>query len=437
MADLVTQFEWLSDGMWTDFPFAGTATDANDKPLTEVVVDAYITVHKAPFAYLSLVELAPEGTTWKIVLEDDAGNSYLLSSAPAIERGPWTIISGESRECSARILLLSSSVSSIAWTAGLIRNGRLVPHATGSAPESVTSITAEGVTLSGEVVLRAGHNVALTPATATTTATGRLVTPVTLAATAGAGEGPAPCTDPACKTPLLTINNVSPNANGNFTIEGDDCYACDPKLEEGLSGLLTAAGRALLTNSCSPCCDCSDYEYMYDEVLRPLATRLNQVATGLEEERERYLEVYQRYLAIVACKTVPSMELKTTGMYNRSASVALGISNSTDSGWPDVTGEVKVKITPAPRLAPGTVELHGHPAGSLIGHSFDEGAGEMTLRVTPVPCCTTVWATFEVIWDGTGGFIDYQVSSSGILGGLSYSLSARDTTLLPVNRRRE
>lgn len=79
----------------------------------------------------------------------------------------------------------------------------------------------------------------------------------------------------ATPAPILTINNISPDGNGNFTINVANCAS--------LTTLSTTQGLLLNDTCCKPCMGC-------DEISR-LTERVMQIETDLMKLRDHYINL--------------------------------------------------------------------------------------------------------------------------------------------------
>lgn len=114
----------------------------------------------------------------------------------------------------------------------------------------------------GHVTLVAGNNVRLTYSPASGD------DPATIRFDAISGEGLnelCACEDTATGEPIRTINGISPNSSGDFTLQGTDCLE-----------LAAATNGLVIKNTCSkPCCGCTELE----EVTSALTSLGNEATT--------------------------------------------------------------------------------------------------------------------------------------------------------------
>jgi hypothetical protein len=423
----VSEFEWQASNAYRYYPFVDPA-DEDGRELRGLIVDALVT---SPSAEVRLTELKRDGDEWLIGLEGTDPDWTRQTTMWARPYGPWTILTGDG----ARLVLRTEAIDGDEYAVG---DARFVPHVLQTEPLRVTSVKVNGQKLSGPVELLAGYNIDFGIGTRGSGV--RTSVPVTLNVRPGAGLGLEPCPATICDSPIKTINHIGPNANGDFALEGVDCYNIVPDLaRSGLEdGLAMADGRLRMLSSCSPCCDCSDYGFVYGEVLGALLDRAKLLAERHADLRRRYQELVAELDRIAACRSTPTIELVATGMYGRTVSVAMGFKNNSDAPWPSAAEWVEVAIAPAARarLVQGSAQLHDGGAGRTLQYEYAAGDPLFRFRLPPVPCCSTWWASFDLVWHGIGSFVSFVIASSGELDGVTYNLNATGATKAPVNRDR-
>jgi hypothetical protein len=425
MTRLVSEFEWRASARYAFYPFADRP-EAAGEDLSGLFADACVSGPSARIALTRLLQI--DATTWEIKLNGEEPEWEATTVAYGRPYAPWVILLGDG----VRLLCLAERLASLP----VVENAWFVPHVLQVEPLRLTGIRVGGERLAGRVALVPGYN--LDVRTAAGSGAVRTGARVSLGVEPGAGAGLEPCPPGDCRAPVRRLNGVSPNANGNLALEGADCYNATPVLgRTGDGAAAYLAGNALrLTNSCSPCCDCSDYGYLYGEVLGSLLDRARGLAVRHAELRERYARMLEEHERIAACRAVPSVELKVTGMYNRTAAVALGFHNNSAAPWPAAPAQLAATVDPAAgcRLVAGSAVRHDGSDSRLVAHSFADGVFSFTLP--PIPCCSTHWIAFHVTWDGTGGFVAFAVASSGTVDGVAYAAAASGSTRPPANRRR-
>ena len=153
------------------------------------------------------------------------------------------------------------------------------------------------------VLLSGGYNMSLTHEGEFKRGNGlRLSQRINFDATPGGGLGIYPGCEPT--VPVITrINNIAPDAHGNFHIAAHQCYAArhpstiivpSPRQADVTHAMMQ------LGNDCSPCCPCEDFVATADYMN---ATRNHYKAVGrlLESTRDQYHENRRRWLASKCC----------------------------------------------------------------------------------------------------------------------------------------
>jgi len=91
---------------------------------------------------------------------------------------------------------------------------------------------------------------------------------VAMSAIAGAGAGlvPSDCEPDGL---LRTINGAGPDTAGNVDILLKDCYRCAiPYIDYGMTSVTFSPYTLQLINDCYSCCDCEDYDRVYNGMNR-------------------------------------------------------------------------------------------------------------------------------------------------------------------------
>ena len=137
--------------------------------------------------------------------------------------------------------------------------GNLIPCIISMGTLAVNSILAQSRILTGNVYLKEGANVQITPAYDETND----VTTITISATAVESIG-TEIVDSATLlaaiverygVPIRTVNGIAPDSNGNFTLTGADCTSV---------ATAEASNALAIHNTCAkPCCDKSTLTPVY------------------------------------------------------------------------------------------------------------------------------------------------------------------------------
>ena len=127
--------------------------------------------------------------------------------------------------------------------------------------------------IQGDVVLQAGTNFSLDYVS------GLDSDRIVLNAISGAGLNQVcACKEAAVLPCIKTINQITPDDNGNFTLLGDDCLELNA----------IAAGIKLVDNCSKPCCDCTELQiteqaaqYLASEVFK-METMISQLTANMQ-----------------------------------------------------------------------------------------------------------------------------------------------------------
>ena len=430
MSDYVAEFEWLASNRFIFYPFAARAVTTAQQDICTAVVDALIVIPEG-WGVPAAKFLTPGVSTWDITLEDTQSGATLTETMSVTPYGPWDILASDH----ARLLLHREEAAAVNWADELV-DAVFVPHTLQKSVSQVDSIVVHGDKLTGDITLRAGYNTALDPQALVTRETMRPRKPVRLSFPAGAGEGRVPC-DEICGDPMLaSINTETPNAMGDIALDGVDCYSVDAELDDGgAQGTLLVPGRLNISNSCSPCCDCADYGYVYGEVLGKLLERAKLASAETMRLRAEYEKTLEEYNRVVICRMKPTVEMQVTGMYGRTGSVAVGFRNNSEAPWPMAPTKVSVKVDPAGKLVKGSAVQYDGSESEAISGTFDDGVFTFTLN--PIPCCSMRWVSFNVVWNGIGGIVIFNATAKGTIEDVTFDLIQQGSSLPPVNRDRE
>lgn len=212
-------------------------------------------------------------------------------------------------------------------------SGTLDPRTCNRLPARVTSLRVGLVSVTENVVFKAGYNIALSGVEPTDRLDGgRFVNQVNLDAVPGAGDGRlGGCDDVAAV--VRKINGLVPDCGGGFRIELDPCFRGqlplfvtggpdEPRTAEySEEGLTTAEAKAAikLHSDCHPCCECDYYVRTYRGLKRVWNT-WGTAATQAEEVRDTYEENRQRWLAARQCRLdTPARLVVTTDANGKTA----------------------------------------------------------------------------------------------------------------------
>lgn len=339
------EFEWLTSNTRVAYPFVervAVPTGADGTPFSDLVVDAYVAYQDAVQEDVRLVSLGDPSASSVDVEFRYAGGAIAFSSVGAAFNkatlGVWTMLEWVKGDGAARILLETAKISQFTWPAVLV-DAYLVGHALQPIQSFVNSFTAESNTFNGTVELVGGYNVNLSVQTdLLAEASARAKTKVQIEATAGEGLG----TYPNCSfetPPIFTINGVGPDEQGNFLLNPKDCYRGQIPITNELTGppwrFLKNAFK--LRNDCSPCCECEDYIYVYDELLRRVFNAAKVVSDRFYRVRDQYRALYEQIQAQKACREQPRVDMKLIGRQGWCVAVQLIVYNNGGCDCDEVT----------------------------------------------------------------------------------------------------
>jgi hypothetical protein len=201
-------------------------------------------------------------------------------------------------------------------------NAVLDPHVIYAVPDHVTAFYVNGQLLTTpRIEIAEGYNIGLEipdsstdlvlPGTATSVV--NQTTKIQVSAIPGTGLGAFPgCTE--TDPPVRTIGNVQGNAHQNLTLSVLGCFRVqrpvtitedgDERLADYASDGLSsdeAAASLLLSNDCTPCCDCSYFVRTYKGIKR-LWDQYQSAATSAEDLRDDYANIVERWLEHKTCR---------------------------------------------------------------------------------------------------------------------------------------
>lgn len=285
------------------------------------------------------------------------------------------------------------------------RRARLDERASALLPGRVSALVMpDGTRISTGVSLLGGYNVAF--AVADPVAIGlRRVTDVTISATPGTGAGRAPGCNPEALA-IGTIDEVAPDATGNFTLAADACNWVRPP-----------AGRPATLQvgyDCKPCCECPDYEAVQLGILATWAVYKSGAgeAVQLAAEFQRSID---RWAAQKACRESQLVRINSVSSGGR-VQHAISVCNTTADCLHDVTLSVDFAPTPA-RAA--TIDAGSTTQTDPFGYTY----GPLLITVDGV----TVFS-WVLIPPGVSVAVGFSVIVAGGASTLTTRASARAGT---------
>lgn len=330
------EFEWLTSNTRIAYPFVDRVTDpvgSDGKPFSDLVVDAYLAYPADEVQDIRLYALSdPAAVSVSVEFRYADGSVAFNSIGSAFKKstlGSWTLLEWMSTAGAARLLLLTEKIAQFTWPVAP-DNAYLVGHTLQPIQSFVNTLTAEGHTYDGVIELISGYNVDLSvvpPLIEGTSARKR--TQIQIDAEPGGGLGTYP--DCEFEAPsIFTINGIGPDGQGNFLLNPVDCYRGQIPITNPLSGppwrFLPNAFK--LFNDCSPCCECEDYIYVYDELLRRVYELAKTVSDRFYKVRDDYRALYDKIEAQKACREKPRIDLKLVGRHGWCVAVQLIVFNN-------------------------------------------------------------------------------------------------------------
>jgi hypothetical protein len=431
--DFVGEFEWQISNTETAFPFTEeVAATGASFPLSHVIADAAICIPQFDSA-ISLYSLSKAEAGANITLASGSSR-VVFYGAVASDYGVWRILSWHDNRGMVRLTLLRERISGIGWPV-FPRKAVFVPYVIQELAAGLDTLTVKGQILSGDIALRLGYNMEAASSVIDGVRPG---TGLELTASGGLGEGAPPC-ETECPRFIRRINSVGPGSIGNFSLEGEDCYSVTREEEDSyLGGIIVKPAALRIRNSCGPCCDCTDYGLVYTDGLKPLIEKGQELAARYQELVDSYSGYVKRMEEVVACKSVPEVKLQVTGQHSRSAYVAIGLFNNSGGPWPmfptPMTVTFQSDYPGTPQVVDDLVYLHRGEGPEPWQAAITGISAEFV--VPTIPCCSVVWITFSLVWNGTGPPINFAVDTMGVIDDVSYNLRVEESTLAPVNRER-
>lgn len=436
MADTtyVSEFEWQVSNLDVAYPFRGvTYALGADIPLSHLISDASVSIPRFTEP-VSMTALSSADAGAKVTLVS-GGETMTFESARAVDYGMWRILTWADTRGAVSLSLVVDRVASVRWPATVRTPVAFVPRAIQPEARGVSGFIADGHRVDGDVTFKMGYSLSHEAGAVSSSRGGNRIT---ITAEDGAGYGVAPC-EHECQSFVATINKTGPNGLGDLTIEGVDCYSVLPDLITSVSDdAIASVGRLAVHNDCSPCCDCDDFGQFYEEGMGPVIHHSHLLAERYKAVLARFREYVDLMKRVAECKATPEVKLQVTPGPHRTAYVAMAFMNNANAKWPAAPTNITVTFA-CPDGVPGqvareSVQLHGSEVKDLAAITTDNS---VAFILSPISCCTTVWVTFTLVWDGAGAPVPYVVRSSGKLGDITFNQSQSGFTLMPVNRGRE
>ena len=221
-------------------------------------------------AYYDGSNSVPVGYFRNIPFDQPVNSSYIFEADAQASTGSLSL------ELTTGVLVVGSMEELLQepghWTFD-INTAALLPTRVTTGLAGITSITLDNDIFTGNIALKEGPGITITPSYDSSNAQ----TIITVAADLGALEDiPIPLTSDAAiianltkmyGQPLTSINGIKPDKNGNFTLKAVDCTRIN-RIINGLS----------IENPCSmPCCEKEVLDDVYDSI-----AQINQRYARLE-----------------------------------------------------------------------------------------------------------------------------------------------------------
>jgi hypothetical protein len=332
-------FEWLTSNTQVAYPFV-----EHVDTLSDLVVDAFVMYDPAKGHEVRLSLLTDPTIPADVEFRYRDGTvAFSATTAECQLRlmGPWTVLEWVNGSLMARLLLKTDLLDGYSWPA-TPAEAWLVGHATQPVQNRLQALISDLSRFTGFVELIQGYNIALTAEVTDNPDSARAVTQVTIDAQAGNGLGRYPSCD-FDNPPILTINGVAADQQGNFKLVPFDCYRGEAPIENPLTGppWRLTANTFKLHNHCSPCCDCADYVYVYDVLMRQVYDLAKIVSDRFYKVRDNYAKLYTKMKAQKTAREVPKVEIRLTGRHLWCLAVQIIVSNNK----PCLANKITMEVT--------------------------------------------------------------------------------------------
>ncbi len=201
----------------------------------------------------------------------------------------------------------------------------------------VKKLIVDGQELTGKVTLLGGYNTVISPTTGTLGAARSVIANVSpfspsqifISAEAGSGEGRYPdCSDD--NPPLRRINGQTADPSNNITVSGKDCVIVTQPMTYNLDTVTPAEGSITISDSCGPCCDCSDYEKVAIG-MRRLWVSFADIGIRAGVVRDKYRTIRDRMVTAQECVTQNPLRILAFASKNRVVDLNFLLCNNTGS----------------------------------------------------------------------------------------------------------
>jgi hypothetical protein len=198
------------------------------------------------------------------------------------------------------------------WT---IATEPLDPRTYSKVPKRLETVRVGLDAQGGALALYAGYNVVLEPQDVTNDDGGRFKTRFLIDGVPGAGLGRLTGCDPDAQ-PIRTINQIGPDAFGNFNMQWDACYRGQRRATVdygeaepvGMFASDTTRHSFRVFNDCQPCQACNYFVRTY-RGLKVLWDRYATIATTAETVRDQFVSNVARWDAAADCRGKRSLQV--------------------------------------------------------------------------------------------------------------------------------
>ena len=304
-------------GNGTDYPFV-----KQDDNLGWIVLDSYLSypddncTYTFPF-YLRLRPTAYSPTaTFDVQVLDGNGLTVFSGSVTSVVAWDASRFVGEVivGDAVMRVVIHSPCFDAMTLNTWVNATQPLDARTYVRLPKRVRSIRIGLSEYQEALQIVAGYNLQLEARATTNIEGGRFKQQVYLDGVAGSGVGRLPGCDPEDQ-PLRLINQVGPDAFGNFNIEFSDCYRAqrratvDYGVETPTATFASSATRSGLRvfNDCRACADCSYFVRTY-RGLKVLWDRYSTIATNAENVRNQLQLNIDRWNAAADCRGTNTLQ---------------------------------------------------------------------------------------------------------------------------------
>lgn len=304
-------------GSGTDYPFV-----RQDDTLGWVVLDVYLSyvddlcAFTFPF-YLSLRPTAySPAATFDARILDENGAVVFAGSVTSVVAWDTNRFIGEVLVDDAvlRLVIHAPCFDAMTLNTWVTSSYALDARTYVKLPKRIRSIRVGLTAYQESIQIVAGYNLQLEQRTVTPVDGGRFKNQIYLDGVAGAGVGRLPGCNPEDQ-PLRLINQVGPDAFGNFNVEFSDCYraqrraSVDYGVETPVATFPSTTARSGLRvfNDCRACYDCSYFVRTY-RGLKVLWDQYATIATTAESVRNQLQTNIERWNAAADCRGTHTLQ---------------------------------------------------------------------------------------------------------------------------------